>query len=352
MNDFKECYQSAVNEMLGEKEFHIDASQCMDESRHTRFVVRRIKRTMTTAFSAACVIFLCGFGTAKAAEYIENVIKVNQWGFESADAVTMARNEGEETQAHIISEEIGLGMEAGGNSQETANFKEESEADMQPAFPGEETSGRGMASAQEGSVEDMESGNTEKIEDMQKNSMQQSQEEAAMPMADTSEAGSAEELGTSKKEVIEELDIEEIPVKNYTSWKEFQESEDIIFPQPSIIVGRDGVNVDITICGDWAMARYDVDGKVIWVERTDYAQTQGHASSKVFPGGVCNERTYTTAQGHTYTLVDSVRENEEEELQIHGAVSVGTYEAYIDLMGYTEAEAKEIIESIDLREYE
>ena len=50
--------------------------------------------------------------------------------------------------------------------------------------------------------------------------------------------------------------------------------------------------------------------------------------------------------------MDSVKGSEEEELQIHGAVSVGTYEAYIDLMGYTEAEAKEIIESIDLREYE
>ncbi len=68
MNDFKECYRSAVNDMLSTNEFHIDASQCMDERRHNRFVVRRMKRTMTTAFSAACVIFLCGFGTAKAAE--------------------------------------------------------------------------------------------------------------------------------------------------------------------------------------------------------------------------------------------------------------------------------------------
>ena len=34
--------------------------------------------------------------------YIENVIEVNQWGFESADAATMARNEAEKTEAHII----------------------------------------------------------------------------------------------------------------------------------------------------------------------------------------------------------------------------------------------------------
>lgn len=56
-------------------------------------------------------------------------------------------------------------------------------------------------------------------------------------------------------------------------------------------------------------------------------------------------------QGYTYTLVDSVKE-EGEQLQIHGAVTVGSYEAYIDFMGYTEEEAVQVIESINLSEYE
>lgn len=295
MNDFKECYQSAVNDMLGEKEFHIDASQCMDVRCHNRFRARRLKRTAASAFSAACVIFLCGFGTVKAAEYIENVIRVNQWGFESADAVTMARNEAEDTQTHIISEELGIDPET----------------------------------AEAGTLDSVE-------EDMESK------------MAQLAEEGER----VSEKGAIEELGIEDIPVKNYNSLEEFEENEDIIFPQPSIILSGGAETVDITICGNWAMARYDMEGKVVWVERTDYADTQGHASSKVFPGGVCNERAYTTAQGYTYTLVDSVRENDEEALQIHGAVTVGTYETYIDFMGYTEEEAKKMIESIDLSEYE
>ncbi len=295
MNDFKECYQSAVNDMLGEKEFHIDASQCMDVRGHNRFRARRLKRTAASAFSAACVIFLCGFGTVKAAEYIENVIRVNQWGFESADAVTMARNEAEDTQTHIISEELGIDPET----------------------------------AEAGTLDSVE-------EDMESK------------MAQLAEEGER----VSEKGAIEELEIEDIPVKNYNSLEEFEENEDIIFPQPSIILSGGAETVDITICGNWAMARYDMEGKVVWVERTDYADTQGHASSKVFPGGVCNERAYTTAQGYTYTLVDSVRENDEEALQIHGAVTVGTYETYIDFMGYTEEEAKKMIESIDLSEYE
>lgn len=50
-------------------------------------------------------------------------------------------------------------------------------------------------------------------------------------------------------------------------------------------------------------------------------------------------------------MVDSVKE-EGEQLQIHGAVTVGSYEAYIDFMGYTEEEAVQVIESINLSEYE
>ena len=293
MNDFKDCYQTAVNDMgmPGMKELHIDASSCMDEGRHNRWVIRQMRRTVTTAFSAACLVFLCGFGTVKAAEYIGNVIKVNEWGFESADAATMARNKADNTGLSIISEEVELAVDANAES---------------------EISG-----------------------------------EAALPEAHTLN-DEVEDGGVSQKKGAEE-EMEGMQVSNYSSLVEFEENEDIIFPQPLISVGAESVS--FTVCGGWAMARYDTGGKVVWVERTDYAGTSGHASSKVFPGGVCNERQYTTKQGYTYTLVDSVKE-EGEQPQIHGAVTVGSYEAYIDFMGYTEEEAVQVIESINLSEYE
>jgi len=156
-------------------------------------------------------------------------------------------------------------------------------------------------------------------------------------------------MGAFRKKKEAEEEMEGMQVSNYSSLVEFEENEDIIFPQPLISVGAESVS--FTVCGGWAMARYDTGGKVVWVERTDYAGTSGHASSKVFPEGVCNERQYTTKQGYTYTLVDSVKE-EGEQLQIHGAVTVGSYEAYIDFMGYTEEEAVQVIESINLSEYE
>lgn len=139
MNDFKDCYQTAVNDMgmPGMKELHIDASSCMDEGRHNRWVIRQMRRTVTTAFSAACLVFLCGFGTVKAAEYIGNVIKVNEWGFESADAATMARNKADNTGLSIISEEVELAVDANAES-EISGEGEAAAAGLQKSVGGEE----------------------------------------------------------------------------------------------------------------------------------------------------------------------------------------------------------------------
>ena len=50
--------------------------------------------------------------------------------------------------------------------------------------------------------------------------------------------------------------------------------------------------------------------------------------------------------------VDSVRAEEEETLRIHGAATAGTYEIFIDFSGYTEEEARQVMDSIDLSLYE
>ncbi len=358
MKDFKSEYQSAVQDMdmLGMKEIHIDAMSVLDERRHKRQMMKRLQRGTATAFSAVCVIFLCGFGTVKAAEYIGNVIKVNEWGFESGDAATMAGNGGGSGQAYVLGEEITLAMErASSNGGDAMGVQAAGEAterlEGQEAQAGE--AGNGLAAQ---SLEEAGKGQPmERAAGADANQPALASEAAKGPMAEAKKSQtSGMEAGvvdmSADREGIGE--VEEIPVKNYASWEDFEKNEDIIFPQPSINIGDAITSTDVTVCGDWAMVRYDVDGKVLWMERTDYADTQGHASSKVFPGGVCNERSYTTPQGYTYTLIDSVQGADEGMPQIHAAVTVGSYEAFIDFMGYTEEEAKGIMDSIDLSVYE
>lgn len=378
MNDFKSEYQLAVQDMelLGMEKIHIDAFSVLDERRHRKRVVKRVQRATAVTFSAACVIFLCGFGTVKAAEYIGNVIKVNEWGFESGDSATMARGEGGQTV--VLEDELEL-VSAGGEEagEETPDIPAPAAGDMAVQDGGAGIAAGVPPNALSGSVESrsvQDMGNessaftaaadtgTEEMPDEDGASAKKMSPEAAcaaavdtpeaevMQSAQAAEVCAAEPLAETAG--TEDVYTEEIPVKYYSSWEDCMAEENFVFSVPSADIGVDVEYADITVCGDWVMARYDVDGKVLWLERTDYGNTQGHASSKVFPGGVCNERSHTTPQGYTYTLIDSVREPGEETLQIHAAVSVGNYEAFIDFMGYTEKEAKEIMDSIDLSVYE
>ena len=279
MNDFRKEYQSAIQDI---REFHMDISDCMDERKHRKRVYKRARRVTTMAFSTICVVFVFGFGTVKAATYIQNEIMVDEWGFSGREAERGSQNE---AQAYILNEEL-------------------------------------QSPAEEASL-------------------------AAVP-----QAASENEQEASLEEAMENETEMTAPLKSYSSLEEFEKNEDIIFPQPSEnIVGKNS-GVEISVCGDWALVRYDMGGRTLWLERTDYENTSAHRSSKVFPEGVCNERAYTTGSGYTYTVVDSVRENDSDPLRIHAAVTVGAYEAFIDFDGYTELEAQAIMDSIDLSLYE
>lgn len=343
MNDFKKAYQSAVQDMdvLGMKEIHIDAVSCMDEKRHKRCRMKQVQRATATAFSAMCIICVCSLGTVKAAGYLGNVIKVSEWGFRSGDAVTMARNGGEINHTYIVEERVAETEEV------TAEAGEDLPAAAATALQEEQTNGIQSESLDKnaGNI----SGDSRSVSGNGESVSGNGESVSGNGESVSENAGSTENNISVLNNAVE---AEPMPVKKYASWEELEKDEDILFPQPSISIGQKIDAMDITVCGDWAMVRYDVDGKVLWLERTDYADTQGHAASKVFPGGVCNERSYTDAAGYTYTLVDSVKGKEEEPLQIHAAVSVGSYEVFMDFIGYGEEEARKIIDSVNLSLYE
>lgn len=294
MNDFESIYKSAMQDV---KEYHIDVTLCMDEHRHKNRIFRQVYRKTATVFSVVCVVLICGLGSVTAADYIQNIIKVNSQGFESADTATMNSNKGV-SGTYVIDEAVG---------QEVAV--------PEAAVP------------------------------------ETAMSEAAVPEAAVPEAA-APEMALAGQMSVDSAQADEIPVHTYASWEEFEKNEDIIFPQPSISIGETIASTEVTVSGSWAMVRYDVDGKVFWMERTDYGDTNGHVSSKVFPGGVGNERAYMAPMGYEYTLVDSVKVEETEQLQIHAATTVGSYEVYMDFMGFIEEDVMKIIDSVDISQYE
>ena len=105
-----------------------------------------------------------------------------------------------------------------------------------------------------------------------------------------------------------------------------------------------------SVFGMWVFARIHAGEKLFMMHQTDYRDTNGHAAAVSYSGAVCNERKYSTGQGYIYTVIDSVEE-EEEMPRIHAAISVNDYELIVDFIGYTEDEAYQILEHMDLGIY-
>lgn len=96
MNDFKTTYRDA---MSGVETVHIDIASVLDEGRRKRLRAHRNRQKFITVAAVGLVFGLCTLGSVQAADYIKTVIKVNEYGFQSADMVTMARAEGKEEAA-------------------------------------------------------------------------------------------------------------------------------------------------------------------------------------------------------------------------------------------------------------
>lgn len=275
MNDFKTTYRDA---MSGVETVHIDIASVLDEGRRKRLRAHRNRQKFMTVTAVGLVFCLCTLGSVQAADYIKTVIKVNEYGFQSADMVTMARTEGKEEAAEDT-------VMSGGISKE----EEEAFAELEKMEP--------------------------------------------------------DEL------VIEAM---EDTLKEYASVEEFREKESAVMVLPDM--EKLGYQVDsekIWVSGTFISVLFSCGDRQIFFDRVDYSNAKrGHASSTVYTGGVCDERSFTTKQGYEYILVDSVKEEKDEAPEIHAAISVGYYELYADFTGYEEGEVMQILESMDLSAYE
>lgn len=149
--------------------------------------------------------------------------------------------------------------------------------------------------------------------------------------------------------ISEEPEYEEIEEFEFDSVETFRQAyPDVILALPEI----SAENESVYVCGDGIYVRYQVlEEQFVDIQRFDYHGSSGHSSSVSFGEEICNERTFTTKQGFTYTLIDGVKESESDPLRIHGAISVEYYEIFINFYGYEEKEAEQILESIDLSLY-
>ena len=265
----------------------LTAEQIKEEGSRKKFLTYHRQRRFVAAASAACIFLLCTAGVAAAAGYAKSVIRTDAFGFRTADPETALENA----------------------------------AEAQPE------EGILTGQAQEDVVEDA---GTEKRAEFQ--------------------SASSEEC------VMESADMEEIQEQRYDSLEAFQEAIQegkampVALPDQTLLGNAVCSEEYLTLGNSFLLVRIETDGHLFMIDQSYYGDSEGHAASIVYPEGVCNERSYTTVQGFTYIVLDSVRE-EEGEPGIHAAISIGDYELIVDFLGYTEEEAYEILDNMDLTVY-
>lgn len=90
MNSFKQSYKDAMEKI---ETPDITAETVLNEARHRKSTARRRRRQFMTAAAAACMFLLCGAGTVTAVNYINSIITVTEFGFQTADEETNRMNE-------------------------------------------------------------------------------------------------------------------------------------------------------------------------------------------------------------------------------------------------------------------
>lgn len=293
MKNFKEAYKKAADSI---RIPDITAEAVMKEEHRKKIAAFRRRRQFTAVASAACIFLLCTAGVAAAAGYARSIITVDENGFKTADIRTAA--------------ERGTGA---------------AEAAYDTAL---------MAEGTEQTITESEADNAALVAEEAEKTIAESVEDMA-------------QLSVQEEAVIEEETVEQ---EEYTSLQAFEAAEDKPVALPKEAGSGKTVAESYTVCGDMLFVRIETEKGIIMMDQMYYGETNGHASSTVYPGGVCNERSYTTGQGFTYKVIDSVH-TEGRPADIHAAVSVGDYELIVNFIGYMEEEAFAVLEELDLTVY-
>ena len=161
------------------------------------------------------------------------------------------------------------------------------------------------------------------------------------------------------RQETEEIDEPETPCiiaysmepAEYDSLVSFQEQTDITVPMPDMrLLGGDAAQQYIHTLGDQVYIRIqDTQERSFSIIQVDHRGDQAYASSSAYSGEAANERNYTTAQGYTYKVIDIM--DGDEISSIECAISLYGRDLLVGFRGYTQEEAYEVLQAMDLGVY-
>ena len=308
MKSFKKEYRQAMDAIQTPQ---LDPEKMKKaEKRYKKAVIRQ---WVTVAASAAVLFVLCSAGSQAAKNYSKSFIFADENGFRTADEQTAldqaASSYDEDAMTETMSEDVeDMPMLTALEGDEGAVYDEG--ADAQAKLADESDSG---------------------------NFYEECQHQAAEYDGDDPEITDGEGM--------------EITTVQYNSRKDLLASG-ITCSLPDRYLFEEITRERYYVVGDdYLMVDIESGDKTFYMDQSYFGNSSGHATSTVYGEKLTNKRNYVTKDGYLYVVADTPGE-EDSPNGIHAAISVGDYELIVDFYGYSEKEAFEVLDHLDLSVYQ
>ena len=280
------------------------------EKRYKKAVIRQ---WVTVAASAAVLFVLCSAGSQAAKNYSKSFIFADENGFRTADEQTaldqVASSYDEDAMMETMSEDVeDMPMLTALEGDEGAVYDEG--ADAQAKLADESDSG---------------------------NFYEECQQQAAEYDGDDPEITDGEGM--------------EISTVQYNSRQDLLASGITCSLPDRYLFGEITRERYYVVGDDYLMVDIESGDKTFYMDQSYFGNSSGHATSTVYGEKLTNKRNYVTKDGYLYVVADTPGE-EDSPNGIHAAISVGDYELIVDFYGYSEKEAFEVLDHLDLSVYQ
>ena len=280
------------------------------EKRYKKAVIRQ---WVTVAASAAVLFVLCSAGSQAAKNYSKSFIFADENGFRTADEQTAldqaASSYDEDAMMETMSEDVDdMPMLTTLEGDEGAVYDEGADAQAKQA---DESDSRDF--------------------------YEECQQEAAEYDGDDPEITDGEGM--------------EIATVQYNSRQDLLASGITCSLPDRYLFGEITRERYYVVGDDYLMVDIESGDKTFYMDQSYFGNSSGHATSTVYGEKLTNKRNYVTKDGYLYVVADTPGE-EDSPNGIHAAISVGDYELIVDFYGYSEKEAFEVLDHLDLSVYQ
>lgn len=308
MKSFKKEYRQAMDAIQTPQ---FDPEKMKNaEKRYKKAVIRQ---WVTVAASAAVLFVLCSAGSQAAKNYSKSFIFADENGFRTADEQTALDQAASSYDEDAMTETMSKDVE---------------DMPMLTALEGDEGAVYDEgADAQAKLADESDSGNF----------YEECQHQAAEYDGDDPEITDGEGM--------------EITTVQYNSRKDLLASGITCSLPDRYLFGEITRERYYVVGDDYLMVDIESGDKTFYMDQSYFGNSSGHATSTVYGEKLTNKRNYVTKDGYLYVVADTPGE-EDSPNGIHAAISVGDYELIVDFYGYSEKEAFEVLDHLDLSVYQ